>query len=150
MKTVLSGLIILIYSFLLNFNNYTSNYIVIDHVGSIDKPISTIKITDDQTDTLKESNLFLPPPKKYIVQPVIYKNLKHLVTLTQGNYKIDPYDFGTFECKVYEKGGLRTKCILDRKKAIVLFDKLIIDLKKTQGNEDLIASLENNKQRINY
>lgn len=150
MKTVLSAFIICIYTLLYNFNSYTSNYIVIEHIGTIDKPIVTIKITDDKTDTLEENSLYHSFLKKHIVELGIYKSLKNIISSAPGNTKVNPIDFGTFEFKVYEKGALRASYFADRKKTIWLFDKLIADLKLSESNQELINSLQTNKKRINY
>src|SRR4051812_27310587 len=105
MKTILTAFII----FLCTLQFKYSNSIVIEHVGEIDKPFSTIKITDEKNDTLAEGHSFL---NKCIVERKTYTSLEYIISTNQGNIKADKNDFGTFKCSIYEKGALRVQYFL--------------------------------------
>jgi len=124
-----------------------SNAIIIEHVGLIDKPVPTIKITDDQTDTIAENKSFY---NKSVIDKKAFESLRSTASFTQGISKKDKYDFGTFRVKIIDRGVLYKQYLLDRKKVLILIDDFIRDLKKRNSNKQLIAYLEMNKKRINY
>ncbi len=143
MKALLTGLVIFIYTFQAPY----ANSIVIEHVGLIDKPIPTIKITDDQTDTLSENKRFY---NKCAIDKGAYLSLRSTASFAQGNILKNKYDYGTFKLSIIDRGMLYKQYFLDRKKAILLFDNLIRDLKQKNSSKQLISYLEANKKRINY
>ncbi|HET6227605.1 MAG TPA: hypothetical protein VFF27_15085 [Bacteroidia bacterium] len=143
MKLLLTGLVLLLYSLQFKY----SNSIVIEHIGEIDKPIATIKITDEKNDTIAEGGRY---HHKCSVEEPSYNSIRYIMSTTQGNKTTNKNDFGTFKCTIYEKGAERMHYFLDRKKALVLFDQLIRDLKQKNDNPQLISFLEANKKRINY
>lgn len=143
MKTLLTGLIIFICTLQFQY----SSSIIIEHVGEIDKPFCTIKITDEKSDTLQEGKAL---HYKGIVDSKVFSKLRDITSFTQGNTKADKMDFGTFKLTLYEKGMLSHQYFLDRKKAIRLLDDFIHKLKQENSNEELISYLEINKKRINY
>ena len=143
MNSILSACIIFICTLQFKY----SNSIVIEHVGEINKPIPTIKITDEKSDTLNEIS---PLYYRSIVEPKTYKSIYHIVSNTTGNPKTDRNDFGTFKLSLYNKGMLRQSYFLDRKKTLLLLDQLIRDLKQKNDSEQLRSYLLTNKKRINY
>lgn len=143
MKALLTAFVI----FFCTLQHPYSNSIVIEHVGLIDKPIPTLKITDDQTDTIPESKAFY---NKGVIDKGAYQSLRSIASFQQGITKKDKNDFGTFRLKIIDSGVLYKQYLLDRKKALLLFDNFIRDLKKRNSNKQLIEYLEMIKKRVNY
>lgn len=120
-----------------------SEYITIEHTGVSDKPIFTIVIRKDNS--LKP----LEDHDNYTVNDKTYASLKKIIL----SYKDNAYnenDFGSFNITVNSTAGTAISRYLDRKNSIELFHKLIVTLKTSNINNDLVSRLEVQEKRITY
>ncbi|MCF8297416.1 MAG: hypothetical protein K9J13_07745 [Saprospiraceae bacterium] len=143
MKTIVGSLLLILLLSCGSSKNQ-NELIRIEHSGICDKPIFTIIISTKATSVVhSEFN--------YVVKNESYSVVENTISdFYEKKCENEIYEYGSFKISVIESNGKAYNYKLNRNESINLFVQIIKDLRKTNGNKDLISQLENTLKRINF
>jgi hypothetical protein len=143
MKYLLISLLILIGTLV----ERKDEFISIEHIGIIDKPIPTIILSKGPIDK-KFTNKYIIS-KSFIIEDKSYRKLKNVVEINKSNIKLEnTVEYGSFNIAVHLGDSICLNYYLNRKESIQFFGQLMDTLMLDPNNEELLSELETIKNRI--
>lgn len=120
----------------------TDEYILIEHIGISDKPISTLIIS--KTAIKLEGDAL-----NYILNEEAYNAFNDSITsFSKERDEEESKEYGSFKLTHYKEGKELLNCKISREDANLLFPQLINTINNLNENKDLVIEMQSIYKRI--
>jgi hypothetical protein len=143
MKNFLLGVLILLFFQV----EGKDEYVIIEHVGIHDRPITTLNIC--KKPCLKKFPIDNILHKTFYVENDVYRIITKVVEINNINADIsNSMDYGTFNITVHQGDSVFQEYELIRKKSNIFFDQMIDSIRFEPSTEDLVSELQKTYDRF--